>query len=64
MTQVNFITEDIMLRNTYLYENRMFTNKVNCSIVYGGETQGRENKRIFFLSRAVKKLRPTGGRNE
>jgi hypothetical protein len=28
MTQVNFITEDIMLRNTYLYENRMFTNKL------------------------------------
>ncbi len=25
---LNFITEDRMLRNTYLYENRMFTNKV------------------------------------
>jgi len=28
-TLVNFITEDRMLRNTYSYENRMFTNKVN-----------------------------------
>jgi len=26
-----------MLRNTYLYENRMFPNKVKCSIVWGGK---------------------------
>jgi len=28
LTKVNFITEDRMLRNTDIYENRMFTNKV------------------------------------
>ncbi len=29
MDYIKFITEDRMLRNTYLYDNRMFTNKVN-----------------------------------
>ena len=32
-----FITEDKMLQNTYLYESRMFTNKVNQSIVWVGK---------------------------
>ncbi len=27
MTLVKFITEDRVPRNTYFYENRMFTNK-------------------------------------
>jgi len=27
MTLVKFISEDILLRNTYLYEKRMFTKK-------------------------------------
>jgi hypothetical protein len=31
LTLVKFITEDRMLRNTYLYENKMFTNKVKHS---------------------------------
>jgi hypothetical protein len=30
-----------MLRNTYLYENRMFTNKGKCSIVWGGKGKDR-----------------------
>ena len=29
MTEVKFITEDRMLRNTYFNENRMFANIVN-----------------------------------
>jgi hypothetical protein len=36
MICVNFITEDKMLKNTYLYENRMFTNKVKCRIIWVG----------------------------
>jgi len=30
-----------MLRNTYLFENRMFTNKVNQSICSGGNGKDR-----------------------
>jgi len=33
LTYNNFITEDRMPRNTYLFENRMFTNKVKHSII-------------------------------
>jgi len=36
MAKVKFITEDIMLRNTYLYENKMF-QKSECSIIWGGK---------------------------
>ncbi len=36
MTKENFITEDKCSGNIYLYETRMFTNKVNQSIVWGG----------------------------
>jgi len=36
MTSAKFITEERLLRNTYLHENRIFTNKVRCSIVWGG----------------------------
>jgi hypothetical protein len=35
LTKVNLNTEDEMLRNTYLYENRIFTDKVRCSIILG-----------------------------
>ncbi len=31
MTWVKFITVDIMLKNTYLYENRMFINIVKAA---------------------------------
>jgi hypothetical protein len=30
-----------MPRNTYLFENRMFTYKVRCSIIWGGEGKDR-----------------------
>jgi len=30
-----------MVKNTYLYENRMFTNKVKCRVVWGGKGKGR-----------------------
>jgi len=47
MTQVNFITYDRMLRNPYLYENRIFTSKVNaCNIVRGGK-----GKRVMLIKR-------------
>ncbi len=35
LTYVNLITEVRMQRNTYLYENRMFTNKMKHSIISG-----------------------------
>jgi len=35
LTLVNIITEYRMPRNTYLYENRLFRNKVRCSIREG-----------------------------
>jgi len=34
---VKFITQDRMLRNTYLYENRMLTNIVNAASFGGGK---------------------------
>jgi hypothetical protein len=37
-----------MPRKTYLYENRMFTNKVRCSIIWGGKGKnlwGKEKKK-------------------
>jgi len=40
MNKVNFIPEEEMLQNTYLYENRMFTNKVNQNITLGWQTKG------------------------
>ncbi len=40
-----------MLRNTYLYKNRMFLNKVKCSIVWGGK--GKDN--LVWLSLNVLK---------
>ncbi len=39
ITQVNLITEDRMPRYKYLYEIRMFTNKMKCSI-FGREGKG------------------------
>ncbi len=41
MTYVNFIIEDIMLSSVYLFENIMFTNKVNQSIVRDGKRKHR-----------------------
>ncbi len=41
LTLVKFITEDTMLRNTYSYENRIFTNKVNQSIIWVGKRKDR-----------------------
>ncbi len=35
MIIVKFITEDKMPRNTYLNENRMFTDKVKHSVIWG-----------------------------
>jgi len=34
---MTFITEDRMLRHTYLYENRMFTNKVKAALFWVGK---------------------------
>jgi len=54
MTCVNFINEDIMLRNTYLYENTMVTNKLDQALFgkgkkaweagWGGESVGVNEK--------------------
>ncbi len=49
MTFVNFITEYEMLPNTYLYENRMFTNKVKQSIIYG--MKGKD--RVILIERFI-----------
>jgi len=43
LTLVNFITEDRMLRNTYLYENRIFT-KWKPSIICGGKEKALRAK--------------------
>jgi hypothetical protein len=45
-TQVNFISDDRMLRNTYLYENRMYTNKVNAESFGVGK-----EKRVVLIKR-------------
>ncbi len=42
MTLVKFITKDRMLRDK---ENRMFTNKVNQSIIWGGK--GKDGALLF-----------------
>ncbi len=54
LTKVNFITEDEMLRNTYSYENWMFTNNVRCSIIQGskGKTAGEERK-VLALNKSL-----------
>ncbi len=44
LTLVNFTTEDRMPRNTYLYDNKMFTNKVKCSIIQGGKEKVSRTK--------------------
>jgi len=42
MTYVKFIiTEDGMPRNTHLYVNRMFTNIVKFSFIWGGKGKDR-----------------------
>ncbi len=41
MTLIKFITENRMLRNTYLDENIMFTNKGNHSIAWVGKGKYR-----------------------
>ncbi len=50
MTQVKFITENRMLQNTYLYENRMFTNEVNLSIIFGGKEKVRVAKNKCLIN--------------
>ena len=45
LTSVNFITEDILLRYTYLYVIRMVTNQVRCSII----RVGKERIEFCFL---------------
>ncbi len=41
MTKVKFITEDECPETYNLHENRMFTSKVNRSIVWGGKGKDR-----------------------
>jgi len=56
-----------MLRNTYLNENRMFTNKVNKAILWGGNEKMvikrvkimREFEKVFE-GRAFLKVGPSG----
>jgi len=43
------MTEERMLQNTYLYENRMFTNKVNQNIGWGGKRKGR----VLFIESLI-----------
>jgi len=54
MTQVKFITIDRMLRNTNLYENRMFTNKVNQSIIWGERKGESSANKKFNSSKSLK----------
>jgi len=49
MTLVRFISKDRMLRSKYLYENRMFTNKVKQSIIYG--MKGKD--RVILIERFI-----------
>ena len=41
MNKVEFITEDRVLRNAYLYENRMFTKKLRLRMFWGGRGKGK-----------------------
>jgi len=45
-----FISEDRMLRNTYLFENRMFTNKVKCSSIFWG---GKGKDRVTLIKSLI-----------
>jgi hypothetical protein len=49
MTKVNLITEERILRNTFLFENIMFTNKVNQSIFWGGKGKDR----VFLIKTLI-----------
>jgi hypothetical protein len=46
---VKFITEDRMPRNTYLYLNRIFTNKVEPSTIWGGKGKDR----VMFIKSLI-----------
>ncbi len=55
----NFVTEDRMLRNTYFYENLMFTNKVNAaSFGVGKEKEVELIKRVKLTLSLWKLMRP------
>ncbi len=58
-TKVNFIPEDRMLRYTYLYENRMFTNKMRSSICLGGKGKDRVEliKSLIYMRAGTRHLR-------
>jgi len=44
------ITEDRMLRRTYLHENRMFTNKVKNILIEG---VGKEKDRVMAIKSLI-----------
>ncbi len=48
LTSVNFITEDRMLKNTYVYENRMFTKESDHSIIWSGK-----GKRVTLIKKSL-----------
>jgi len=50
--KAKFITENNFYESTYLYENKMFTNKVNQDIVWGGRGKDRGVSYIKFLINA------------
>jgi len=58
LTQVNFITENEMPRNTYLYENRVFTNKVRCSIILGQKEKALGARRTKAVQEVLALIAP------
>jgi hypothetical protein len=43
-----------MQRNTYIYENRMFTNKVQCSIILDQKEKAiGANRKVLALSKCL-----------
>ncbi len=60
MSKFNFLTDDKLLQNTYLYENKIFTTKGNQSIVWGGKGKDRVPL-VKSLFNALVRLDTLGG---
>jgi hypothetical protein len=43
-----------MPRNTHLYENRMFSNKVRCSIILGSKGKALRSKSLVPIKSLIK----------
>jgi hypothetical protein len=54
-TKINFITKNRIPRNAYLYENRMFTDKVKHSIILGRKEKalGVQRKGLVLIKSSI-----------